>query len=383
MLSLGFGEGEDVVMNSNYQTVARIAGGNGLKADLHDFQIAPRDVAYITAYNPIRCDLTPVNGARRRRDRRHGDSGDRHEDRTRALGMAQPRPCRRCRSQTVEAPTGTSPWDYFHLNSIDPEPDGNLLISARNTWAGYQLDRRHAARSSGASAAPRAPSRWAPGTKMAWQHDARMLAGRRGHVLRRRLEPADPPPVARGADRARLQDPRGAPRGRLYAPEPAAARGEPGQHADAAPTGTPWSATAGCPQISEYAQDGSLLFDAHLPFDMSFYRAFRFPWSGQPAEPARGPRHPQQHRRRDDRARELERRNRRVLVAGARGQAARLAGGADHDPAGGFESSTILPAKYAYVAVQALDSAGHVLGTSQTAAVEQLRRLAPEPERPG
>ena len=26
-------------------------------ADLHDFQIAPRDVAYITAYNPIRCDL--------------------------------------------------------------------------------------------------------------------------------------------------------------------------------------------------------------------------------------------------------------------------------------------------------------------------------------
>ena len=36
-------------------------------------------------------------------------------------------------------------------------------------------------------------------------------------------------------------------------------------------------------------------------------------------------------------------------------------------PAGGdFESSTTLPEKYAYVAVQALDAAGHVLGTSQT-----------------
>ena len=38
VLSLGFGQGEDVVMNSRYQTIARVAGGNGLKADLHDFQ---------------------------------------------------------------------------------------------------------------------------------------------------------------------------------------------------------------------------------------------------------------------------------------------------------------------------------------------------------
>ena len=40
VLSLGFGQGEDVVMNSRYQTVARVGGGNGLKADLHEFQIA-------------------------------------------------------------------------------------------------------------------------------------------------------------------------------------------------------------------------------------------------------------------------------------------------------------------------------------------------------
>jgi hypothetical protein len=34
--------------------------------------------------------------------------------------------------------------------------------------------------------------------------------------------------------------------------------------------------------------------------------------------------------------------------------------------ASGFESATILPRKYAYVAVQALDAAGRVLGTSDT-----------------
>ena len=41
----------------------------------------------------------------------------------------------------------------------------------------------------------------------------------------------------------------------------------------------------GVPAISEFAKDGSLLFDAHQPFDMSFYRAFRFPWSARPLSP--------------------------------------------------------------------------------------------------
>src|ERR1019366_3415592 len=60
VLSLGFGQGEDIVMSSNYETDARVTGGNGLKADLHDFQIAPHDIAYITAFNRIRWDLRPI-----------------------------------------------------------------------------------------------------------------------------------------------------------------------------------------------------------------------------------------------------------------------------------------------------------------------------------
>ncbi len=63
VLSLGFGQGEDVVMNSRYQTVARVPGGNGLQADLHDFQIAPHDISYTTAFNAIRCNLSSVEGA--------------------------------------------------------------------------------------------------------------------------------------------------------------------------------------------------------------------------------------------------------------------------------------------------------------------------------
>ena len=83
-----------------------------------------------------------------------------------------------------------------------PSPTANIFISARSTWAGYQLEggtgkilwRLGGIKSS---------FKMGPGTKTAWQHDGRMLAERRGHLLRRRLEPADPP-ASRAAVRIAL-----------------------------------------------------------------------------------------------------------------------------------------------------------------------------------
>ena len=34
-----------------------------------------------------------------------------------------------------------TPVDYFHINSVQELQNGNLLISARNTWALYEVDR--------------------------------------------------------------------------------------------------------------------------------------------------------------------------------------------------------------------------------------------------
>jgi hypothetical protein len=55
VLSLGYGVGEDLILNSRYQVVATIKGGNGLKPDLHELQLGANGVAYVTAYNAIRC----------------------------------------------------------------------------------------------------------------------------------------------------------------------------------------------------------------------------------------------------------------------------------------------------------------------------------------
>ena len=154
---------------------------------------------------------------------------------------------------------------------------------------------------------------------------------RRGHVLRRRLQPADPSTVARRCGSRSTSRPTK----RAWPPPTRTAARRCSRPARAtcrrSPTGTPSSATAACPRSASTPTDGSLLFDAHLPFDMSFYRAFRFPWSGRPLTPARGARQPQQHRRRDDRARELERRDGRRLLARARRASTAVARGADHD----------------------------------------------------
>ena len=44
-------------------------------------------------------------------------------------------------SYTSAAPTSRGePFDYFHINSIDTERDGDLLVNSRNTWAAYDVD---------------------------------------------------------------------------------------------------------------------------------------------------------------------------------------------------------------------------------------------------
>jgi hypothetical protein len=370
VLSLGFGQGEDVVMSSSYQTVARIPGGNGLQADLHDFQIAPHDISYTTAYNPIRCDLSSIKGSSR------GaivDTAIQEIDMKTGLvrwewhsldhvGAAE---------SEVEVPRDATPWDYFHLNSIDVEggdsgQSGNIFISARSTWAGYQLQ--------GATGkvlwrlgGNRSSFKMGPGTKTAWQHDGRVLPD--GEVTF--FDDGSNPPIhsqSRGvrialdfkAHQARLvaaYTHSGAP---LLAPSQGNMQTLPDQNA--------LVGYGGVPAISEYAaRDGSLLFDAHLPFDMSFYRAYRFPWSGRPLSP------PAILASLNDTGEETivhASWNGATEVAWWRVLAGKRAGSLTAQatiPAGNdFESSTTLPEKYAYVAVQALDAAGHVLGASKT-----------------
>lgn len=376
VLSLGFGQGEDIVMSSNYQTVARVAGANGLKADLHDFQIAPHEIAYITAYNPVRCDLRPVSGAS------NGsivDTAIQEIDMQTGLVRWEWHSLDHigASESEVQTPTEATPWDYFHLNSIEPEPDGNILISARSTWAGYQLE-GGTGKVLWRLGGNRSSFKMGPGTRMAWQHDGRVLPD--GELTF--FDDGSNPPIHHQSRGLRIRLDSKAHQARLvsaytHADPPLLAASQGNMQTLA--NGNTLVGYGGVPAISEYAKDGSLLFDAHQPFDMSFYRAFRFPWSGQPLSP------PAVLASLNNTGEETvvhaswngatEVASWRVLAGRNRGSLTAQAtiGATD------FESSTTLPEKQAVVAVQALDSAGHVLGTSKTVQVIAYAASLPGP----
>jgi hypothetical protein len=366
VLSLGFGQGEDVVMNFHYQTVARVAGGNGLRADLHDFQIVPNGIAYITAYNPIRCDLTPVRGAR---GGAIVDTAIQEIDIKTGLVRWEWHSLDHvgASESEVEAPAGSMPWDYFHLNSIDPEPDGNLLISARSTWAGYQLE-GGSGRILWRVGGNRSSFRMGPGTRMAWQHDGRVLGD--GELTF--FDDGSNPPIhgqSRGVRIALDFKTHEARLAGVYThSDPSLLAASQGNMQTLADANTVVGYGA-VPQISEYAHNGSLLFDAHQPFDMTFYRAFRFPWSGRPASP---PAVFASFNNTGEATIVHASWNGATGVSSWRVLAAQHPGALQTQatiPDSGFESSTTLPQQHAYVAVQALDSAGRVLATSTTVRV--------------
>lgn len=365
VLSLGFGQGEDVVMNDHYQTVARVPGGNGLQADLHDFQIAPHEISYTTAYNAIRCDLSTAEGAN---DGVILDTAIQEIDMKTGLvrwewhsldhvGVAE--------SET--APPKGTPWDWFHLNSIDPEPDGNLFISARSTWAGYQLQG-----SSGKVlwrlGGLKSSFRMGPGTKTAWQHDGRILSSSevtffdngsnpRVHSQSRAVRIA----LDFKAREARLRSVRTHP-----SPLLSVSQG----NVQTLSNGSTIVGYGSIPAISEYAKDGSLLLDAHLPFAMSSYRSVRFPWNGRPSRP---PAVVAAFNSTGEETVVQASWNGATEVAAWRLLAGGRPGSLDAQatiPASDFESSTILPKRYVYVEAQALDRAGRVLGTSPAVEVQ-------------
>jgi hypothetical protein len=370
VLSLGFGQGEDLVMNSSYRTIARVAGGNGLQADLHDFRIAPHGVAYITAYNPIRCDLTPLKGVA---DGVIDDTAIQEIDMRTGLVRWEWHSLDHIPvSETeTETPHTATPWDWFHLNSIDVEgagtnASGDLFISARSTWAGYQLEGGSGTvlwRLGGLASS----FKMGPGTQTAWQHDGRVLAD--GQVTF--FDDGANPPIHRQSRALRIALDFKTHQARLVFaythPDPPLLAPSQG-NAQTLADGSTVVGYGGVPAISEYAPGGALVFDAHQPYDMTFYRAFRYPWSGRPATP------PAVLASMNDTGEET------IVHAswnGATGVASWRVLAGEHPaaltpqttiPASGFESSTTLPKKYDYVAVQALDASGRVLGTSRTVA---------------
>jgi hypothetical protein len=279
----GHGSGVGVVLDDAYRQVATFKAGNGYAADLHEFQLTARGTAFVTAYAPVRWNLAPVGGPRN--------------------GLAYD-----CIAQEVEPGTGrvlfewhslgrvpltdtfasapsdpSDRFDYFHINSIDSNAAGDVLISGRATHTVYNVDGRTGAvlwRIGG----KRSSFSLARGVPFHSQHDAKWLSANtfslfdngagvgpnneprsRGLVLK----------IDRRHRRVRVVKAFAQPDRKLFPSQGNIQRLTAGRYF------VGWGQG---PYATEFSGTGSVLFAMRFETGQS-YRAYRFTWSGQPAAP--------------------------------------------------------------------------------------------------
>jgi hypothetical protein len=360
----GFGAGEEVIANGSYQQIGSVRAGNGYKADLHDFHLTAQNTALITVFDPIYCNLSQWGGPQGA-----GVTDSVFEELDLGTGLVRREwhsvdhvALSASYSSAVKA-TREWPFDFFHLNSIDQLAGGTTLISARNTWALYELNTQtgQVLASIGGRSSTIKPGR---GAATAFQHDADMLpngditlfdngGAPKVHPQSRGLVLSVNPATRTDSVVGEYEHP-----GALLA-------GSQG-NLQALPNGDVLVGWGSEPYFSEFSAGGQLLFDAHLHGSYESYRAYRFPWTGTPpgppsiaaqASPAGGPVTVYASWNGDTQTTAW-----RVLAGPSPQQLQPVISA----PRSGFETAITTQAPEAYVAVQALGEGGNVLATSNT-----------------
>jgi hypothetical protein len=365
----GYGEGKVVIADTSYRTIATINAGNGLQADLHEFVISPQDTALITAYRPRTTDLSKIGGPAQ---------GVALSGVVQELDIATGKVLFEWDSldhipvTDTYAPfaggTKAAPFDYLHINSIAIAPDGDLLLSARDTSAIYKVSR--------------------PSGKVAWQLGGKQSSFRMGpgatFWFQHHITPVDAntvsifddggaPPQKEAQSRAILLDldtsAMTATLRQSYTHPAGLAAANQGSMQVLA-DGRVLVGWGNLPYFSEFAADGTLLLDGQFPVGDQSYRAFTADWTGHPTDkpavaalvnPAGGS----------------------VVYASWNGSTALdtwtvLAGTtagalakAGSQRRAGFETAITVNTKGPYFAAAAEDASGHVLAQSATVRLEK------------
>jgi len=358
------GGGVGRIVDTRYQPVATVRAGNGYDMDAHEVKLTPAGTALTMSYYAVPWDLSKLGG---RRDGLLEDNVVQEIDvesgavlfewhTLGAIPLSESyRPAPKERNKIHD------PW---HLNSIDLDRDGDLIVSGRHTSAIYKVDRETGDvvwRLGG----KKSDFEMGPGTKFNLQHDARVHPDGTISLFDNVAE--DLP--ARGRkSRALLL--------RLDLQGKTATRVRQFEHPDGILSTTQGSmevlkgggAFVGWgglnPQFTEFDRQGDTVFEARfLAKGVETYRAFRMPWRGMGEGRPRA-------------------------VASARGAsttvkvswngATRVArwrvrpeGGGEPTtaPRTGFETTITVPGRPSAVVVEALGPAGRVLGRTERVVV--------------
>jgi Arylsulfotransferase (ASST) len=354
----GLGLGEHVIVDSSYREIARFPVGNRRGGDLHEFVLTPDGTALVTAWAKVTRNVLALGGSRR-----HTvvDGIAQEIEIPAARVLFEWRSLDHVPLAETHAPAAPN-FDYFHINSIDLAPDGDWIVSARNTWTIYKVSRRTGQvvwRLGG----KKSDFAMGPMATFAWQHDARAHGDGTTISL---FDDGAAPAVekqSRGLVIQLDEAKRRATLSALYRHRPNRLLAHYMGSMQVLPNRNAVVGWGSEPYITEFADDGSIAFDARLPRAGQTYRVVRMPWAGRPTE------RPNLASGRAG--------GKALLYAswnGATGldrwhvrtgsRAANLADAATV-PATGFETAIELVDEAAYAAVTALDAAGKPLGSSR------------------
>lgn len=353
----GLGRGTHVIADAHYRVVGRVSAGNGMPSDLHEFLVTSSGTALVTSWETVTRDLRAFRGPAK---------GEVVGGVVQELELPSGRVLFEWHSldhiALDESYSGYQRsygyFDYLHLNSIAPTDDGNLLISGRNTWGVYKID-RGSGQVLWRLGGKKNDFRMGDGTLFAWQHDARPHSG----GLISLFDDGSAPkvqPQSRGlvlaVDTRRMR----VSLQRAYVHSPPVLAWALG-NTQLLPDGNVLVGFGTVPHLTEFGVDGTTRLDLALPPTGQNYRALRFPWTGRPLDQPR-----------------LALASEQFFVSwnGATDVASwQLQTGATSEqvttpalnrPRQGFETALPVPSGARYAAAVALDKDGRPLGRSQT-----------------
>jgi Arylsulfotransferase (ASST) len=280
--STGVGHGEGVIYDTSYRQVGHVSAGNGYISDLHEFRLTSHGTALILAYNPVKMDLRSVGGPA---DGVVYDNVVQEIDVKTGLVLFEWHSLDHVpiKDSYQHYEQGRA-WDYFHINSAEEMPDGDVLISSRATWGVFDIDRA-TGKVTWQLGGKHSTFKMGTGTHFSWQHDARPhgsseisvydnhvamptkglashglvirldLRRKRAHLVRAYTHPNKNQSPSQG----NLQ----------LLPDGHVMVGWGGNNAN----------------FSEFSRKGTLLFDeSFVSGANNSYRAYRFPWKARPAD---------------------------------------------------------------------------------------------------
>jgi hypothetical protein len=139
----GYGFGKAMIFDDTYRKVAEVKAGNGQRMDFHEFTITPKGTALFIVYKIVRQDLSSVAGGTRNDLAMRNVIQEVDIDSGKVLfEWNANRHIHPTESYDVTPDRASLPYDYIHMNSINLDTDGNLLLSARATNAVYKVNRK-------------------------------------------------------------------------------------------------------------------------------------------------------------------------------------------------------------------------------------------------